>query len=250
MKGTDRIGKAAGAIFMLFFMLGVLFSCEVSDLGNPDLHSPRTPDASTGINGTSDHANYNGAQQPYTFTHDLSDEVPVVTMQPVDVQALQAEDREEQRREQPVPLRFGKALDVSLDLDNSGKWEELSDGARVWRVRIASQAAYSINLIFDQYRLPPGGELFIYNEDHSTVLGPFTEEHNKPYERFSTLPVSGALITLEYYEPAGEQDHSELQVGSVIHAYRNLFNHLDKSENAKKKRRGYYDERLWRLRVL
>lgn len=121
-------------------------------------------------------------------------------MQPIDVQALLAEDRAEQQEDQPVPLRFGKALDVSLDLDNIGKWEELSNGSRLWRLRIASQGAYSINLIFDQYQLPPGGMLFIYNEDRGTLLGAFSEAHNKPYGRFSTLPVSGALITLEYYE--------------------------------------------------
>jgi len=160
---------------------------------------------------------------PYSFENDVPGQPPVETMRPVDVEALLAEDQADRHSGQPIPPRFGTALDVNLSLNNSGRWTELPDGSRLWRLRIATQGAHSINLIFDQYQLPPGGELFIYNQDRSTVLGAFTEANNKEHGRFSTLPVEGAVITLEYYEPADQQGVTGLSVSQVIHAYRSTF---------------------------
>jgi len=123
----------------------------------------------------------------------------------------------------PRPLRFGKALDVRLGLDNAGRWTNLTDGGRLWRLRISSQGAYSLNFIFDRFNLPQGAELYMYNQDQSTVLGAFTANNNKPYGRFSTLPIEGAVVTLEYYEPAGVAGDGKLRISKVVHAYRNLF---------------------------
>lgn len=169
--------------------------------------------------------------QPYSSTHAVRGEVPVETMRPVDVDALRAEDRAARQSDRPVPPRFGTALDVSLGINNAGRWTELPKGGRLWRLRIASQGAHSINLIFDKYHLPSGGELFIYNQDRSTVLGAFTEANNKPYGRFSTLPIEGAVITVEYYEPAEHRGETDLRVSKVIHAYRNLFAGNDESSH-------------------
>jgi len=161
---------------------------------------------------------------PYSFTHDVPGDAPVETMQPVDVEALLAEDQVERQSDEPIPPRFGTALDVDLGVTNAGRWTALSDtSGRLWRLRIATQGAHSINLIFDRFRLPRGGKLFIYNQDRSTVLGAFTEANNKPYGRFSTLPVEGAVITLEYFEPESQRGNTELRVAKVIHAYRDLF---------------------------
>ncbi len=161
--------------------------------------------------------------QPYSFTHAVQEQPPVVTMGAVDAAALRAEDRAAQQQDRPVPFRFGKAFEVSLGLSNAGVWTALPDGGRLWRLRVATQGAYSVNLIFDRFHLPPGGRLFIYNQDKSMVLGAFTEENNKPYGRFSTLPLEGSVITLEYFEPKAQRGETKLRVEKVIHAYRDLF---------------------------
>jgi hypothetical protein len=167
---------------------------------------------------------------PYSFTHQVQGgSAPVATMRPVDESALRAEDRAArqqaaQQDSQPKPPRFGAALDVSLGIESAGQWTALPDtSGRLWRLRISSPGAHSINLIFDRFHLPPGGKLFIYNRDRSTVLGAFTEANNKSYGRFSTLPVEGETITLEYYEPQSQRGNTLLRVSKVIHAYRDFF---------------------------
>ena len=160
---------------------------------------------------------------PYSFEHAVQGTAPTETMRPVDVQALKEEDRANRQSANPAPPRFGAALDVSLGLQNAGQWTDLSDGGRLWRLRVASQAAHSLNFIFDRFRLPEGGKLFLYNQDHSTVLGAFTAANNKSYGRFSTLPVEGDIITLEYYEPKNARGQTQLRLAKVIHGYRDMF---------------------------
>ncbi len=137
----------------------------------------------------------------------------------VNHEALLAEDATESK---DVPLRFGYPHDVNFNLNNSGTWSDAKDG-RVWRLRIESRGAYSINMIFDQFDLPEGGQFFVYNDNYDYVIGAFTEANEFPTHQFSTQPVPGDAITLEYFEPADAMGQSVISVSSVIHAYRNLF---------------------------
>ena len=165
---------------------------------------------------------------PYSFIHDMEGQPPVESIPAVDEDALRAEDRADQESGRPVPPRFGTAIDVNLGLGNAGRWTELPGGGRLWRLRIASRGAHSLNFIFDRYDLPPGGRLFIYNQVHnpttdSTILGAFTETNEGPDGRFSTLPIEGQVITLEYLEPSTYRGETQLRLSTVVHGYRNLF---------------------------
>lgn len=159
---------------------------------------------------------------PPSFALSLGTVVPSVQMTPVDVQVLLTEDAQASKDE---PYRFGANLDVSYNLSNSGAWISLPDGARLWRLRISSPGAFSINLLFDQFYMPPGAQLFLYNDDHSQVIGAFTDFNNFVTGRFGTQPVAGDAITLEYYEPAAVKGQGVISIYQVIHAYRNVFGH-------------------------
>lgn len=157
---------------------------------------------------------------PASFTNALAVEAPTETMPIVDVATLIAED--EAPSDKIAPFRFGTTLPVDFTLDDSGAWESLPGGDRLWRLRIASPGAYSINLIFENYWLPGGATLFVYNDDRSVVLGSFTEANNETHGQFAIEPVPGDAITLEYREPA-DAPSGVLRIGEVIHAYRDLF---------------------------
>ncbi len=122
-------------------------------------------------------------------------------MKTVDVTALLSEDELEAQQGIPVPFRFGYPFEVNIGLDSAGTWTELPSGDRVWRMRIVAPGAYSINLLYDEFWLPPGAKFFIYNEDRSMVLGAFSSVNNKDHGKFSTGPVQGSVNILEYYEP-------------------------------------------------
>lgn len=137
-----------------------------------------------------------------------------------------------------VPYKFGKALDVSLNTDNSGNWQTLSNEDKIWQLGIQSKGAYSLNFIFNKFRLPKGSKLFIYNPDRRDVLGAFTEKNNRDDGVFSTTIIKGDFVIIEYYEPKSTEDSKikdskiRFELVKVIHAYRDLW----------KKAEGYYGQ--------
>jgi len=159
---------------------------------------------------------------PVSFTKSLSEAPAVHLTESVDVAALVAEDLSERAKD--VPPRFGFPFDVRLDMQNSGTWETLADGSRLWRLRIESPGAFSINLLYDRFWLPDGATFFIHNEDKSHVIGAFTSRNNKDYGSFATGLVKGDVSILEYWEPADVNGEPEFRISRIVHAYHDMFN--------------------------
>jgi lysyl endopeptidase len=150
----------------------------------------------------------------------LATQVPTEVMPPIDVDKLLAEDAIKERDKVPGPYRFGWGHEVALGLEEAGLWEELPGGQRLWRLRVQSPGAWSINLIFDRYTLPEGARLWVHNDD-GRVLGAFSSALNQPHGMFATEPIPGDAVTLEYIEPASAPIGS-LRIKQVVHAYRDI----------------------------
>jgi hypothetical protein len=86
--------------------------------------------------------------------------IPVKTMHPFNNEMLL--QRDSIREKLDVPFRFGEGFEVDFSLKDA-KWRKTNDG-RVWNLKIHSKGAYSINLILDEFHLPEGGELYLYNK--------------------------------------------------------------------------------------
>lgn len=98
------------------------------------------------------------------------------------------------------PFKIGQAVPFTLSMETHGSWSSgLNGKARVWRARIESPGALFLSINFSNFFLPPGGEFYIVGD--STVLGAFTGEvNNKPDGSFSTTPIAGDFLVLEYWE--------------------------------------------------
>ncbi|NOZ47236.1 MAG: T9SS type A sorting domain-containing protein [Chlorobi bacterium] len=153
--------------------------------------------------------------------------IPIVTMQPVNVKQLLKEDEFDEATGD-IPWRFGKDIDVSFNLNNSGQWIELANGDHLWRLNILSKGAYSINLIYDYFDIPEGAKLFIYNVNKTYSIGAFTNKNIKPDKTFATGLVKGESIIVEYYEPKAVYGTGKISISKVIHAYKDFFSILNK----------------------
>ena len=151
--------------------------------------------------------------------------VPVEIMPKVDVKKLLAEDSLNEIYKD-VPWRFGENIPVSFDLNNSGIWDVLPRGDRIWRLGIKCPGAYTINLTFDNYHLPHGATLFVYNIDKTQVIGAFTDYNNREDSVFATTLVMGEEIIIEYYEPPQPAFAGELHLNRVTHGYRDSFGYI------------------------
>lgn len=118
-----------------------------------------------------------------------------------------------------MPMRYGLVVPVDFTLENSGTWETLSDGSRIWRLGIKSTDAKSLNLFFENFYMPKGSFTFVYDLNKTRVIGAFTEINNSVSGEFATAIVPGSFTVIEYYEPVYARGTGRLHISKVIHAY-------------------------------
>ena len=106
--------------------------------------------------------------------------------------------------------------------DNSGVRFTTADGTKVWRLGIYSPGALSLNVLFSEYELPEGAQLFLYNADQSQVLGAFNHLNNSELGLLPVAPIDGDRLIIEYQEPAAAAFPGKLCVGEINHGYRSL----------------------------
>lgn len=160
--------------------------------------------------------------EPYSFNNNLSRITPIIELPFVDSDALKQEDTE---ISQGTPFRYGIRLPVDFSPENSGTWETLFDGTRIWKLQIFSRDAYALNLGFDSFYLPEGSKLFIYNPDHSIVYGAFTDMNNNDEDIFATPLLKGEELILEYSEPEDVSEDFKLHIEYVVHDYKDILNY-------------------------
>lgn len=165
---------------------------------------------------------------PLSLGFVIKHEIYTVKMPHVDIDELLREDEFESQMKD-IPFRFGQPIHVDYGINNAGSWDSLPSGGRVWRLKIQSDGAITINLIFDKFFIPSGGSMFVYNEDKSMVLGAFTEENNLPERLFSTTPIKGDRIIIEYDQPSSLTTLPDIHVSVVVHGYKDIFSLLQKN---------------------
>ena len=156
---------------------------------------------------------------PPGFYQPSAIDIPVFTPPQPDVQRLLAEDLA-MDTVKDIPWRFGENIEVNLNPSQTGVWTLLEDGSKLWQLSVYSPGAYSLNLTFDRYKLPPGAELYIYTPDRKHVLGAFTMQNNQDDGWFATTLIPGDEIIIEYFEPAHVAFHGQLNLQMITHAYR------------------------------
>jgi lysyl endopeptidase len=133
---------------------------------------------------------------------------------------LLAEDALESRSK---PMRFAKSRIINSVPSVDGRWSNLSNGDRIWKMGIRSQGSQSLSLLFSEFYIPIGARLYIYSEDKKQHLGPFTRNDNRQEgEVLVTPPIYGDRLIVEYYEPFAFRGQGRFKIQSVQHGYRDL----------------------------
>ncbi|MBC8214712.1 MAG: trypsin-like peptidase domain-containing protein [Candidatus Marinimicrobia bacterium] len=163
----------------------------------------------------------NQGGEPYSSQFEVRSEIQLITMPPIDTEKLFAED---EVRPVGTPFRYGHKFLVDYSMDNSGTWETLKNGDKIWRLAIISENAYAISLEYKDFYLPNGSSFFVYNEDYEMVYGAYTELNNSEDRIFATPLVAGDMTILEYYHPANSNRSATINISEIIHDYRDIMN--------------------------
>jgi lysyl endopeptidase len=144
-------------------------------------------------------------------------QVATLTMPPIDLQKLLQEDA--QRARDGLPPRFAQSIPTQVTPSTHGTWEKLDAGMVLWRLRIQSPGALSLNLGFTHYAMPDGGQLYLYTPDYQKIVGPFTESDNEKHGQLWTPILPGDEIVVEVSLPADVVSQLTLTLTSVNHGY-------------------------------
>ena len=86
---------------------------------------------------------------------------------------------------------------------------------------LQSPGARSINFVFDQYVVPEGAQVFVYNANNEW-LGAFTQASSGGRTEMGVTQLAGDEVTVEYIEPVAVQGQGRLHINQVTHAYRDV----------------------------
>ncbi len=138
------------------------------------------------------------------------------------------------------PYRIGIPIKINYGLDNAGTWTELPSGDRIWRIGFNSKDALHLSVNFNQFLLPKGGKIYLYNDDKSDMSGAYTDIQNNNEKVLGTWFVKGEKVWVEYYEPKEVEGEGVLNISSIIHGYR-LGNDYQKNYLTNSERKGLDD---------
>ncbi len=121
-------------------------------------------------------------------------------------------------------LFYGRGRNVSINTMNSGTWEWLDDGSLLWRQILSSPGAHSISLGITRYRMPEGGEMYVYTPDRIHVRGPFTHRDNQAHGQLWTPIVPGDEVVVEIVLPERSIEDVDFEITRLVHDYRGAEN--------------------------
>lgn len=156
---------------------------------------------------------------PESWDLDLGVEPAMVHLPALDFKAIIQQDSINDL-DKSMPWRYGIERTVDLDMENGGLWTDLPNGGKIWQAVIQSEGALNLSVNFEDFFLPAGSRLQLFNKEHTDITSTFSGKQNREERQLGTWFVEGDVIWIEYYQPPRTQVSPRLHINSVIHGYR------------------------------
>lgn len=145
-------------------------------------------------------------------------QIATFQLKPLDMAQLANEDLDDEA----IGMAPRYALPVKADVvpGRDGGWEPLPDGRVVWRYRIQSSDAASLNFAFVPFNLPQSAVLWIYSPGLEERVGPYTADSNTPARQLWTPVLLANDAIIEVSVLASEKSAVKLNLTQIGHGYR------------------------------
>ena len=105
-------------------------------------------------------------------------QIPLKSMKGYNQTLIDAEDnRNDVLKDRP--WRFGYKYNVNYTPQNAGVWTTLPNGDKLWQLAIECKNALTINILLENYDLPPNAHLHIYDFQKTNFIGAYTNKNNR-----------------------------------------------------------------------
>ena len=113
---------------------------------------------------------------------------------------------------------------LNFTLENSGQWDTLENGIRVWRVTFCCPKATEMAVEFNEFNIPQGAKVFVYSFDKKHIIyHPLTYKDNlskySELETFRSFPLSCDTLVLEYNIPANIEHTGKISINAISHGF-------------------------------
>jgi hypothetical protein len=113
---------------------------------------------------------------PMSLQYNLRSTVTPIELPPLYLDDIIAED-EINDLDKSLPWRYGISRPLVLDLDTDGEWTELDNNrGRIWQVAIWSPDAVNLSINFNDFKLPDGAMLHLYNDERTDFSKTYTKK--------------------------------------------------------------------------
>lgn len=130
--------------------------------------------------------------------------------------------------------KIAELVPVQISINNSGTWEELEDGTKIWRLKISLKEAKGLALYYNDFYLPEHTQLFLYNENHKQVIGAFDFRNNpSKVSGFSTEIIQGETVCLELIQSPGVTEQAIIDIYQISYVYRGITHLIGQYQNEK-----------------
>jgi len=164
---------------------------------------------------------FSGPTKVQTNINKFSKSVPTHFIPAPNMQDIQAEDVI--RDKKGMLYRIGVASYTNLSESNSGVWNTLDNGDKVWQLGIKNPGAEALSFIFNDFKLSPGSSFWVQNKQGDKVSKVLTEKDQlEDFQQHIAL-CFGDDLTLVLLDKSGQQS-SKFILNRVVYNYRSTGN--------------------------
>jgi PKD repeat protein len=146
-----------------------------------------------------------------------ADGVPKVEFPKINRQQLADEDVI--RDKQGILYRIGVAQFTNITTENSGVWTSNTDGSRTWKLRVSSEGAEALSILFQTFKIYGGTTFDVLNLNGRKVHNTMTIADVQETFTQNAALCQGDDLVLVLNEPVNTQP-SEIHIDRIMHNYR------------------------------
>jgi lysyl endopeptidase len=146
-----------------------------------------------------------------------TDGVPKIEFPKINRQQLADEDI--LRDKQGILYRIGVAQFTNITTENAGVWTTNTDGSRTWKLRVSSEGAEALSVLFQTFKIYGGTTFDVLNLNGRKVHNTMTIADVQETFTQNAALCQGDDLILVLNEPGNTQP-SEIHIDRIMHNYR------------------------------
>lgn len=135
---------------------------------------------------------------------------------------LETEKKELLKSNDTKLFKIAVAVPVDIDIAKLTNWFQGNE-YMYGKFTLKLNGALSASINFDQFYLPKGTEMYVYNENGNMITGPVTEKENNVNKIWGSWVYKGEYLTIEIKTPITTKEFLLLHSNNIAYGYKAVY---------------------------